>query len=145
MRKSIFIGLAVSVLAGCGYVGLMLLLPTFGYHAPGGRVSTWHLRDGTRVRFFKREHANPGRDTVKVLEVTRPGGEPTEYTFAVWHTAYGWVELRANDAQSVIWLVDTGYKQVGCSLDLASGQFADERGSHPLGVGVSSGQVVSRE
>jgi hypothetical protein len=133
------------VVLGVGCAGRLLLLPSLGYHAPGGRVSTWYLRDGTRVRFFKREHDPPGRDTVKVLEATRPGGEPREYPFAVWHTAYKWVELRADAEQRVIWVVDTGSKRVGCSLELDTGRVTDEGGSHPRGVGLSSGQVVARE
>lgn len=142
MRKALIaagFGLA-GMVAGCGF--LVFGLPWLGYHGPGGRVSTWHLRDGTAVRFFKREHSPPGRDTVKVLEVTRPGQPPREYEFARWHTGYKWVELRADESQEVIWVVDTGAGRVGCSLDLRTGQFVDEGGSHPLGVGPSSGTVL---
>jgi hypothetical protein len=139
------VGLVVGAAVGLAVVALFALLPVFGYHAPGGRSTTWVLGDGTRVRFFKREHVPPGRDTVKVLEVTRPGAPPREYTFAEWHTAYQWVELRSDSTESVIWIVDTKYKTVGCSLELTTGSFRDEGQGHPPGVGVGTGRVVRKK
>ncbi len=111
------------------------------------RGTTWHLPDGTRVHFCIRDHATPGKDTIKVIEVTRPTGTPREYTFGGGHAGYEQVQLRMNEAGSVVWVVDPSAGRVGCSLDLATGRFVEEQpkgqlAAHPRGVEVASGVEV---
>ena len=66
-------------------IGLVLfcVMPTF--HFPGCPSTTWHLKDGTKVRYYQKSHNPPSGDCIKVLEVTRPGGVRKAYQFAVWH------------------------------------------------------------
>lgn len=111
-------------------------------HYPGGPATSWLLPDGTMVRFYKLEHDPPGRDSIKVLEVARPHQPTRAYQFAIWHAGYSFVELRANNKRNLIWIVDTRSETVGCSLDLDSGRFTDEHGSHPPAVGPSNGTVI---
>ena len=118
-------------------------------HTPGGKATTWVLRDGTVVRFFKPSGpvAHP-QESVKVLEVTPPGGPAREYTFGTNHGGYSWVELRVNPDESVVWLVDTDARymksgrRVGCVLTLATGEFLDQPRVLPAGVGEDTGAVV---
>jgi hypothetical protein len=129
-------GLLIQSCAGC--TGLILLGEAF----PRLFASRWRLPDGTRVRFWIEPHNPPGRDKIKCLEVTPPGGKAQLYHFATWHAGYRHSELRANEDNTVIWVVDRETYEVGCCLDLRTGQFWDEGKGHPPGVGPDSGHVV---
>lgn len=111
-------------------------------HFPEGPGTTWRLTDGTQVRYYKISHDPPGRDSIQVLEIARPNGLPQVHQFASWHAGYSFVELRTDSQGKVLWIVDTWHPEVGCSLDLSTGQFVDEGGSHPKGIGLQTGLVL---
>lgn len=117
------------------------LICSCGHEAEDPPV-VWQLRDGTIVRFYTKDHDPPGRDKIKIMEVTRPKQSPKVYPFATWHAGYAEVELRTDPGQDVIWIVDARYRVVGCSLDLISGTFTDENEDHPKAVGATLGLVV---
>ena len=118
------------------------LLDRIAGHVPGGPSTTWCLSDGTTVRFYKRSHNPPGRDSIKVLEVARPRETPHAYQFAVFHAGFSFVELRTNREGTLLWVVDAQSRDAGCSLDLGTGCFVDQLGSHPPGVGPETGVVL---
>jgi hypothetical protein len=126
---------------GPGVISLIWGCTPSGHHL-GSPPVVWYLRDGTKVRFYKQAENPQGKDVLKIMEVTRPRLPAKTYPFAVWHNGYSEIGLRANESQSVIWMVDLRDAVVGCSLDLISGNFTDERGDHPKSVGVTSGQII---
>lgn len=140
LRKSLLVAATLAV-TGLLTVSCLALFIASIMH-PRWWPVRWQLPDGTLVRFYKLEHSPPGRDEIKCLEVTPPGGPATIHRFAVWHAGYTFVELRANSDNSLIWLVDREAGRVGCSLDLRTGRFLDEADHQPLEVKTTSGHRV---
>lgn len=141
-------------------VAVVGLLPTGCCFLALQDTFLWTLRDGTKVRLWRHAGPNPHpQESVKVLEVTRPGEAAKSYEFGEGHGGYRRVELRTNADQSVIWVVDvdavwrqeTGRRRVGCCFDRTTGLFHGEAMSpkdysklgYPPCVGVSEGEVVA--
>jgi hypothetical protein len=134
------IAAAVAVVCGCSPSSTLTPSP------PPPQV-VWHLRDGTSIRHYRLAHNPPAeREDIKVIEVTRPGSLPKRYDFGANHAGYFFgVELRTNEEQTVIWIVDSRVREVGCSLDLTSGNFTGEDLIHPPCVNANMGKVVEPE
>jgi hypothetical protein len=116
--------------------GISILLA----HPSGPR--TWRLPDGTIVHFHIGPHTPPGRDSIKYLELTPPGGKTKTFRFAETHAGYDHVDLRIDFDYETIWIVDRDTQRVGCSLDLKTGTFVGESWIHPPGVGIYQGLDV---
>ena len=138
MKRKVKIGFLLTVfvfLFLCIWGILIITRPPFW-------AKVWNLDDGTIVEFYRTEHNPPGRDDIKNFELVWPDGKKQTFQFGQTHAGYQKVELRSNQKENIIWLVDTFDSRIGCSINLKTGGFIGEIGVHPEVVGIDKGKLI---